>query len=137
MILTKQLDPDAVMAKLDEIGENVKKLGRGIYSGYDFNGVKRDERPGATTAVAGEELGVFENMVRLKRDGQWNELLTTAEDQIEKTPRWLTPYLFSGIANANLGFRSAAIHRLKFVQQEAAGDPDYAEAGHILHQIEP
>jgi hypothetical protein len=134
-IIARQLNPDAVMVKLDEIGQDVKKLRRGVYSGYDFNGVKRDERPGAVTTTVGDELGVFQNMVQLKRDGRWMELLSVAEEQVEKTPKWLTPYLFSGIANAKLGFRSAAIHRLKFVQQEADGDPNYAEADRVLHQI--
>jgi len=36
--LAKQLDPDLVMAKLDEIGKHVKKISRGVVSGYDFNG---------------------------------------------------------------------------------------------------
>jgi hypothetical protein len=135
-ILAKQLDPDLVMAKLDEIGKDVKKISRGVYSGYDFNGAKRDQRPGMTSLIVGEEPGVFQKMRTLQNQHQWKELLVTSEEQINNTPDWLTPYLFSGIANANLGNKQAAIERLKFVRDEAAGNPDYADAGRVLQQLQ-
>jgi hypothetical protein len=135
-ILADQLDPKAVMDKLNEIGKDVKKLGRGIYSGYDFNGAKREQRPGVMGVTGGEEVTVFQNMLKLQSEHRWDDLLDITENQIKKTPDWLTPYLFSGIANANLGKRSAAIDRLKFVQEEAAGNPDYADAERILRQLQ-
>ena len=134
-ILKNQLDPTDVMAKLDEIGKDVKKLSRGIYSGYDFNGAKRESRPGHSGVTIGEETEVYRNMMKLQSDRNWGELLRIAEDQIQKTPGWLTPYLLSGIANANLGNKSAAIDRLAFVKEQAAGDPQYADADLILKLI--
>ncbi len=134
-IAKNQLDPDAVMAKLDEIGKDVKKLGRGIYSGYDFNGGKRDQRPGYSRVTVGEEAVVFETMARLQNEHDWSELLKIAEAQIKKTPDWLTPYLFSGVANAQLGRRSAAIERLEFVVDQSAGDPNYGDAARILSAL--
>jgi len=135
-ILANQLDPNLVMAKLDEIERDIKALKRGIYSSYDFNGVKRDERPGVTAVTAGEEVDAFQKMMALQANRQWAELLKTAEDQVKKTPDWLTPYLFSGIANANLGKKSAAIKRLGFVRDEAAGNPDYEDADRILRLLQ-
>ncbi len=131
-ILAKQIDPETVLTKLDEIQSDVRKLRQGIYSGYDFNGARRETRPGYTGAVAGNEFTVFQAMIKLQANKNWPELLTAAEGQIKKTPDWLTPYLFSGIANANLGNKSAAIERLTFVRDQAAGDPNYADADRIL-----
>lgn len=59
-------------------------------------------------------------------------LLAFAEQQIKKTPDWLTPYWFSGIAEANFGNRSAAIARLKHVQEQAAENLDYKDAERLL-----
>jgi len=135
-ILSKQLDPDVVMEKLDEIGSDVKKLRAGVYSGYGFNGAKRDQSPGVTKVVAGEEVGVFQEMEKLDSDKNWKELRALAEQQIKKTPDWLTPYLFSGVAEANLGNKTAAISRLKYVRDQAAGNPDYAGAERVLKMLE-
>jgi hypothetical protein len=135
-ILAKQLDPDLVMSKLDEIETDVKKISRGNYSTYDFNGVKRELHSGVVKAVAGEEFVAFQTMVKLHGTQQWKELLETSEGQLKKTPDWLTPYLFSGIANANLGNRQAAIDRLTFVKDQAAGDPAYADADRILQELQ-
>jgi hypothetical protein len=131
-IAKNQLDPDAVMAKLDEIGKDVKRLGRGIYSGYDFNGARREQRPGYSGVIVGEETGVFQTMVGLQKEQKWKELLNVAETQIKKTPDWLTPYIFSGMANAQLGQRNAAIERLEFVVDQSAGDSNYGDAARIL-----
>jgi hypothetical protein len=135
-ILSKQLDPDAVMAKLDEIGTEVKKIRSGVYSGYDFNGARRDQRPGVFNVTAGEETEIFQQMLKLQSEKNWKELLALAEQQIKKTPEWLTPYLLSGVAEANLGNRSAAIQRLKYVQEQAAGNPDYKDAERLLKMLQ-
>jgi hypothetical protein len=135
-ILAQRLDPDAVMEKLDEIDKNVKKLSRGVYSGFDFNGARREVRPGYSGVTVGEETAVFQNMQSLQARQQWGQLLKISEDQIKKTPDWLTPYLFSGIANANLGNNAAAIQRLTFVRDEAADNPDYADADRILRLLQ-
>jgi hypothetical protein len=46
---------------------------------------------------------VFQHLLDLQNQQRWKELAEASEDQIKKTPDWLTPYLFSGIANLNLG----------------------------------
>lgn len=135
-ILSNQLNADVVMAKLDEIQTDVRKLRSGVYSGYDFNGAKREQRPGYARVTVGAETVVFQNMIKLQANQQWKALLTISEDQIRKTPDWLTPYLFSGLANANLGNTEAAIQRLTFVRDKAVGNPDYADAARILLQLQ-
>jgi len=134
-ILASQLDPDAVMKKLDEIGKDVKGIRQGVYEGYDFNGGKRQQVPGRNIVVAGEETAVFQQMMSFNGAKDWSGLLNLADAQILKTPNWLTPYLFSGIANLNLGNGEAGIARLEFVRAQSAGHPDYADADRILKQL--
>jgi len=135
-IAKHQVHPELLLAKLDEIGRDVKNLRRGVYSGYDFNGARREQRPGHIGVTAGAEVDTFQQMRSLHDEKRWLELLSRAEEQIMRTPDWLTPYMYSGIANANLGNKTAAIDRLTLVQQQAAADPSYAEAGRILKELQ-
>jgi len=48
---------------------------------------------------------------------------------------WLTPYLFSGIAHANLGEIKQAMERLQFVIARAGDDPNYRDASRILDSL--
>ncbi|MDP8212124.1 MAG: hypothetical protein P9X22_02385 [Candidatus Zapsychrus exili] len=57
------------------------------------------------------------------------------EKQIEKTPEWLTPYLYLGVACANLGQNEKAIRNLEHVEQEAVGDAQYSDAERILKYL--
>src|SRR5260370_36935446 len=102
------------MSRLNDCVEGIKQARHGIYSGYDFDGVKRDQRPGKSKAIAGSETVVFQRLKDLRKQQRWKELMELSEGQILKTPDWLTPYLFSGIANLNLGNKDAGIERLKY-----------------------
>jgi hypothetical protein len=124
-----------IMSRLNDCVEGVKQVRHGIYSGYDFNGGKRDQRPGVTNLTVGPEVAVFQQFLDLQKNKRWGELLELAEGQIIKTPDWLTPYLFSGIANLHLGNKDAGIKRLKYVKSEGEGNPDYADAARILSQL--
>lgn len=134
-ILSNQIDPSVLMDKLEEISRDVKSVRRGFYQGYDFNGIKRRKSPGRDAAILGDEVAVFQNMISLNKAMDWETLLRVAEDQILKTPDWLTPYLFSGIANLKLGNAEAGISRLQFVRSESGDDPAYADAVRILLQL--
>jgi len=112
-----------------------KKLKRGISSSYDFNGVKRENTAGGTTATVGEETSVFQNLINLEKSKKFGEIIPLCEKQIVKTPEWLTPYLFLGIAYANIGNINKAIENLEYVIDNAPGDPQYAKAGEILKSI--
>ena len=57
------------------------------------------------------------------------------EEQIQKTPEWLTPYLCAGVANANLDRFDEAIHRLEYVEKMAACNPEYSAATRVLNQV--
>jgi hypothetical protein len=99
---------------------------------YEFNGVRHEQQGGRFSATAGDELGVFKRLIELQREHNWQEMYSLSESQIKETPEWLTPYLFSGIALANLGRKAEAIKRLKYVDHMAAGQADYSDAARIL-----
>ena len=102
---------------------------------YDFNGVKHIRTGHNFRTIAGDETEIFERLCDLEREGQWAEVRDLSEEQIRKTPEWLTPYLCAGVAFANLGEEKDAIRRLEYVDKMAPGDSNYAAAGRILRQL--
>ncbi len=122
--------------KIRQLQREANKLGRGISASYDFNGARRvTTRPGHTSVVAGEEVTVFQQMVALEQQKKYQELIRVCEVQIDRTPEWLTPYLFQGVAYANIGQRDKAIKRLKYVLDKAPDDPAYAQAKTLLEKL--
>ena len=104
---------------------------------YDFGGARRSDEPGHTRVVAGEETNVFQELVHLQTATDWKGLREASEAQIKKTPEWLTPYLFAGVAYLHLGDKEKAIERLTYVSKKAGGNSAYADADRILNQLQP
>jgi hypothetical protein len=102
---------------------------------YDFNGVKHIRTGHNFRTITGDETEIFERLCDLEREGQWAEVRDLSEQQILKTPEWLTPYLCAGVALANLGAEKDAIRRLEHVEKMAPADSNYAAAARILRQI--
>lgn len=121
--------------RIKELEVEVKKASRGITSMYDFNGTKRETSGGRINVVVGEETTVFQRIKELKKNKKFGELIELCEEQIKKTPEWLTPYLFLGVAYVNTGDRTKAIANLEHVVNNAPGDPSYTQAEVILNQI--
>jgi len=98
-ILANQIDPDAVMAKLDEI---LKAVNPNIPAKtYFCNGQWRTAGPGANAGFEvsmGGDDSMFQEMVRLNNSAQYAELLKVCLAQIHSTPGWLTPRLFCALA---------------------------------------
>jgi hypothetical protein len=136
-ILANELDPSAVMEKLDEILHEVNPNAPKIT--YTFEGFKRVISPGR---FSGEEEGggeVFLRMASLERTHDWAGLLKVSEAQIKERPLWLTPYFEAGIANMNLGNKQKAIELLEYAEKRAAGNPDYdpmsKQLANLLRQL--
>jgi hypothetical protein len=102
---------------------------------YDFDGVKHVQQGHSFRAVTGDECELFRILKDLERQRDWTALRDLCEEQIARTPEWLTPYLCAGVAYANLGQEKDAIRRLEYVEQAAAGDPQYAAAARIMDQL--
>ncbi len=91
---------------------------------------------GRVVVTAGAEVNIFQKILESYKAKDWNTLDTTCEAQIQATPLWLTPYLFSGIAYANLGKFAKAKERLEFVVAKAGTDMNYADAARILGELQ-
>lgn len=122
--------------KIKQLEIQSKKISRGVSSSFDFNGAKRTTtRPGHISVDAGQEVSVFQNMAKLEQKRDFSGLIFVCEEQIKKTPDWLTPYLFLGIAYANIGQKENAIKNLEYVLENAPEDPAYAQAAEILKKL--
>lgn len=102
---------------------------------YEFNGVKHIQEGNSSTAILGAEMTIFEKLLDLQKERDWPTLRNVCEEQIKKSPEWLTPYLFAGVAYANLGDREQAINRLEYVDKQAAGNSQYSDAARLLEVL--
>jgi len=110
---------------------------RGIIHVYDFHGRRRINSPGHIGIETGtEQEKAFAVIQQLYNDKKDTELVIFCYQQIEKTPEWLTPYFYLGVAYMNLGDKENAKKQLQYVVTKAAGDPEYKQAGEFLQQLQ-
>lgn len=81
------------------------------------------------------EFAVFQILKELEKQQHWVAVRDLCEEQIQKTPEWLTPYLCAGVAHANLAEYDEAIRRLEYVERMAASNPEYSVATRVLKQL--
>lgn len=122
--------------EIEDLQTAAKKAQRGISSTYDYKGTKRDIKPAGITATVGDELAVFQKMQQLEKERRWRDLVNVCTEQIQKTPTWYTPYLFRGIAYANIAELDKAIQDINVVVKNTPGDPEYAHAIDLLRQLQ-
>jgi hypothetical protein len=120
-ILTNQLDPDAVIAKLDDIQQGVNEVKKHVNPykvqvTYSLTGLKRETSPGlqAATDEAVPEYRVLQNLMD---NHEWAKLVERCEVEMQKRPEWLTPYAFAGIAYTNLGDKEKALPLLEHASE--------------------
>jgi tetratricopeptide (TPR) repeat protein len=130
-----QQDLQARDQRIRELETAAKAAKRGVVDRYDFNGAKRIQSGGSVSVVAGAEFGVFQKLVALEKSRDYAALIRVTEDQIARTPEWLTPYLFLGLAYANTGNTDKALRNLQYVVEQAAGDPQYKRAEELLAKL--
>jgi tetratricopeptide (TPR) repeat protein len=130
-----QQDLQTKDTRIKELEVKAKKAGRGITSMYGFRGERRTTAAGNISVEAGDETAIFQQMFELEKKKTYSELIVLCEEQIKKTPTWLTPYLYLGVAHANTGNREKAISNLEHVVAEAPDDPAYAEAVTFLERL--
>jgi hypothetical protein len=135
-IAAYQADLRAKQREIEELKSSAAKAKRGVISLWDFNGARREGRAGKMSVSVGREAQVFQEFLRLEESRRFADLLALAQEQLTKTPDWLTPRYFVGVALANLGQLDAARHELQSVLEAAAGDESYSPAAEVLRQIE-
>ena len=131
-----QSDLQAKQREIEALKKDTARAKRGVISQWDFNGARREGSAGRTSVSVGEENMVFQQFLELQRLHRFPELLQLTESQLNKTPDWLTPRLYRGVALANLGRLQDAKHDVEAVLEAAAGDAAYSSAAEILRQIE-
>ena len=131
-----QADLQVKQQEIEALKKDSARAKRGVISQWDFNGARREESAGRTSVSVGDETIVFGQFLDLERLHKFQELLALAESQLSKTPDWLTPRLYRGVALANLGRLDEAKRDLQTVLETAAGDSAYSAAAEILRQIE-
>jgi len=131
-----QTDLNEKEKTIQELEKQAKKTTRGISSIYDFNGVKRvTTGPGHISAEVGPEVEIFRKINELEKQRNYPELKNICEQQIIKTPEWLTPYLYLGLACANMGNKEKSIEMFEYVLRNAPDDPAYAQAKEFLKKL--
>jgi len=108
-ILAHQLNPDEVMAKLDEI---LKAVNPNLpVKTYFCTGEWRTAGPSATAGLEvsmGGDNSLFKQMADLNNQRQYSDLLKVCHQTLESTPGWLTPYLFCGLGYVASGDKEHA-----------------------------
>jgi|SRR5579872_1683570 len=131
-ILAEQLDPDAVMKKLDEILHAVNP--NAATTIYFCNGGSRTAGPGLNTGMqvimnAGPDPYLQQMIDMLNRrpitTDNSEALLHLCSTQMEAKPEWLTPRLFCSAAYALMGDNSNASKMLASYDQRKG--PGYDE----------
>lgn len=131
-----QTDLNEKEKTIQELEKQAKKAMRGISSTYDFNGAKRiTTRPGHISLEVGPEVEIFNKINELEKQRNYPELKNICEQQIIKTPEWLTPYLYLGLAYANMDNKEKAIEMFEYVLSNAPDDPAYAQAKEFLKKL--
>jgi tetratricopeptide (TPR) repeat protein len=102
---------------------------------YDFNGTKRITSPGKVSAIGGEELGAFQQMLELEKTEDWSSIATLAESWKKRNPQYLGAYVMLGRAYYKLGRFSEAIDLLEYVIERTPGNPQFAQLPAILEDI--
>jgi len=131
-----QEDLSAKQKEIDKLQFEVDRSKRGLLSLWDFNGGHREGSAGSMKLTIGIEVNVFQELTRLEHEKKFDDIVSVATVQIAKTPDWLTPYLFRGVAYTNLGELQKAANDFRYVVKMSAGDPKYAQAQTLLNQIE-
>ena len=79
---------------------------------YDPNGAKHTQIGNKFILEDGRRTA-FDTIRLLHDSRKWAELAEVCEEEIKATPEWLTPYLYAGVAHANLGDLATARKRLE------------------------
>jgi hypothetical protein len=124
-ILVNRLDPQLVMAKLDEIPKLSKQDSPA--KTYFCDGMWQSAATGSDSLLDSKTGGNdsdFLNMIELFRNKNYSQLLKACVASINSVPDWLTPRLFCGLAYAHLDEPIKARTMLKEFESRAGASYD-------------
>ena len=103
---------------------------------YDFYGIRLQNGRREQKHDVGREWLAYGRMEKAALARSWDELAVLCEEEMKRTPEWLTPYYFAGIAYANKGETERARVLLDHVRKLGQSDPLYSDAGKLLRAME-
>src|SRR5579863_4689028 len=99
---------------------------RAAVRAFAYDGARRILESGKTTVSRDTpQHRLFEHLQAARQARDWRLLAALAQDAIQKSPQWLTPYAMAGEAYANLGQVERAVPLLEYVEKYGQGNPDY------------
>jgi hypothetical protein len=124
--------------QIDELNGKAANASRGITKFRAFDGSYREAKTGFSKTVIGGsfEEEVFPSLNKLSEDKNWALLEVACTEVISKSPEWMTPYYFRGLARANLSKLDLAKSDLDMVFANVGDTPEYVQARKWLAGIE-
>jgi hypothetical protein len=94
---------------------------------YTFEGHRRERTSGGSGITVGAEEVAFKKLLDLQGKHDWGALVIFCEEQRKKTPEWITPIAFEGLAYGKMNNGAQAVAYFKLADEQIAGNPDYEE----------
>ena len=107
-----QKDLNEKEQKIKELETQAKNAEKGITLNYWANGCVRKQH-GGNINIGCELEKTLKKFVSLQKTKNFNELKKQCTEQIKKTPKWSTPYLFLGMSFINLGNHEEGLRNLE------------------------
>lgn len=110
---------------IEELERNAKIQKRNL-STIQFDGSYLDKTGGGIGVMYGTPENIaYKEFYTKHNENKWQELISICDEQIFKSPSWLTSYLFKAIGLYNIGNREEAKKLFEYVESEAPGDANY------------
>ncbi len=131
-----QIDLKEKEEQIKELQHKTKLAGQGITLKYQFNGMRRETSGAVTNLIEDTPQYIkFMKMHELLQQKNYEALIDICESETKKTPEWVTPYYYLGIAYGKTGNKAKAIEYFEYVIKNAPHDSDYARAADYLKQL--
>ncbi len=111
-----------------ELRKQIESLTDKFEVKYSFDGVRIiDSGIGIVSYGERDEkvFAAFNKMFEIQSLKDWDHLKKVAEEEMRAQKRWLSPYLFRAVANAQMGKLDYATSDCEYVLKECNGDEQY------------
>lgn len=123
--------------EIDKLKNDLKFAEEGKTISYDYSGNRRESNGHGSINIEENtpEKEAFKKLSELYNSHQYQEIINYCSKLIKLNSHWYTPFVFRGVAYANLKNKSKAIEDLTFAVKHTPSDPDYQEARELLQKV--
>lgn len=117
--------------------ENVQLAKKGAVVSYDLIGNRRESSgPGMINFIDNTpENAAYRELSLLQDNRNFAEIIKLCNQWIKRNPNWHTPFVFRGVAYANLGKKDLAIMDWEYAIKFNDNDPEYDKIKELLRKI--